>query len=87
MMAFQYFRVLDDFRAKFFDIARPFEVDHDESRHVIAGLAAEGFTTVEEVAYIERGYESFVEKLRELGAEIERVSSEDEVQKFKYKVG
>ena len=54
---------------------------------VIAGLAAEGFTTVEEVAYIERGYESFVEKLRELGAEIERVSSEDEVQKFKYKVG
>ena len=45
-MAFQYFRVLDDFRAKFFDIARPFEVDHDESRHVIAGLAAAYLGTV-----------------------------------------
>lgn len=54
---------------------------------VIAGLAAEGFTQVEDIVYIERGYENFVDKLRDLGAEIQRVTSEDEIQKYKYKVG
>lgn len=37
---------------------------------VIAGLCAKGITTVEDVQYIERGYEAFVEKLQSLGAEI-----------------
>ena len=54
---------------------------------VIAGLAAEGYTTVDEIGYIQRGYENFEEKLRSLGAEIERVSSEKEIQKFRLRVG
>ena len=44
---------------------------------VIAGLAAEGTTEIEEIGYIERGYEDIVEKLRKLGADISRVSFED----------
>ena len=44
---------------------------------VIAGLAAEGTTEIEEIGYIERGYEDIVEKLRKLGADIARVSFED----------
>ena len=54
---------------------------------VIAGLAAEGFTVVDDIVYIERGYEDFDLKLQGLGAIIERVSNEKEVQKFKLKVG
>ena len=38
---------------------------------VIAGLAAEGETIVEQIHYIERGYENLVEKMRNLGADIE----------------
>ncbi len=53
----------------------------------IAGLAAEGITIVDDIVYIQRGYERFEEKLRGLGAMIERVSSEKEIQKFKLKVG
>ena len=44
---------------------------------VIAGLAAEGTTEIREIAYIERGYEDIVEKLRKLGADISRVSVEE----------
>ncbi|MBR4992035.1 MAG: UDP-N-acetylglucosamine 1-carboxyvinyltransferase [Clostridia bacterium] len=44
---------------------------------VIAGLAAEGTTEIEEIGYIERGYEDIVEKLRKLGADISRVSFDD----------
>ena len=54
---------------------------------VIAGLAAEGLTIVDDIVYIQRGYERFEEKLKNLGAEIERVSSEKEIQKFKLRVG
>ena len=54
---------------------------------VIAGLAAEGVTIVDDIVYIQRGYENFEQKLRSLGAEIERVSSEKEIQKFKLRVG
>ena len=54
---------------------------------VIAGLAAEGFSTVEDIKYIERGYEDFHLKLQSLGAAIERVESERDVQKFKLKIG
>ncbi|HJB83483.1 MAG TPA: UDP-N-acetylglucosamine 1-carboxyvinyltransferase [Candidatus Mediterraneibacter intestinavium] len=53
----------------------------------IAGLAAEGITIVDDIVYIQRGYERFEEKLRSLGGVIERVSSEKEIQKFKLKVG
>ena len=40
---------------------------------VIAGLAAEGTTQVENIHFIERGYERIVEKLTALGADIQRV--------------
>ena len=54
---------------------------------VIAGLAAEGITIVDDIVYIQRGYERFEEKLRALGAEIEKVSSEKEIKKFQLRVG
>jgi len=53
---------------------------------VIAGLVADGVTEVDEIQYIQRGYERFEEKLRGLGANIERVASDRDVQKFKLKV-
>ncbi|HHV58983.1 MAG TPA: UDP-N-acetylglucosamine 1-carboxyvinyltransferase [Clostridiaceae bacterium] len=40
---------------------------------VIAGLTAEGKTIVHDIKYIDRGYEDFESKLRNLGAEIERI--------------
>ncbi|MBE5825699.1 MAG: UDP-N-acetylglucosamine 1-carboxyvinyltransferase [Butyrivibrio sp.] len=52
---------------------------------VIAALTAEGFSTVEDIKYIERGYEDFEIKLRELGACIEKVDDDRDVQKFKLK--
>ena len=54
---------------------------------VIAGLAAEGITVVDDIVYIQRGYEDFEVKLAGLGAEIEKVSSEKEIQKFRLRVG
>ena len=54
---------------------------------VIAGLAADGYTVVDEIGYIQRGYECFEEKLQGLGAIIEKVDSDNEVRKFKLKVG
>ena len=42
---------------------------------VIAGLAAEGTTTISEIKYVERGYENIVEKLRDLGADFQRVET------------
>ena len=53
----------------------------------IAGLAADGITIVDDIVYIQRGYERFEEKLRGIGAIIERVGSKKEVQKFRLKVG
>ncbi|EHY88629.1 UDP-N-acetylglucosamine 1-carboxyvinyltransferase [Saccharomonospora azurea] len=43
---------------------------------VLAGLCAEGVTTVWDVFHIDRGYPSFVENLNRLGAHIERVAGE-----------
>ena len=54
---------------------------------VIAALAAEGFSVIDDIMYIERGYEDFDVKLQGLGAQIEKVSNEKEVQKFQLKVG
>ena len=59
----------------------------DEVVTVIAGLAAEGYTTVTQIGYIQRGYERFDEKLRALGGLIEKVDSEKETNKFIYKTG
>ena len=53
----------------------------------IAGLAADGITIVDDIVYIQRGYERFDEKLRSLGGVIEKVTSEKEIQKFRLKVG
>lgn len=53
----------------------------------IAGLAADGITIVDDIVYIQRGYERFEEKLRSIGAIIERVGSKKEIQKFRLKVG
>ena len=40
---------------------------------VIAGLMAEGITEVENIIYIDRGYENLAEKFQKLGADIKRV--------------
>ena len=53
---------------------------------VVAGLAADGVTVVDDIYYIQRGYENLEGKLRQLGAQIEKVSSEKEIQKFVLKV-
>ena len=52
----------------------------------IAGLATDGITIVDDIVYIQRGYERFEEKIRGIGGIIERVSTEREIQKFKLKV-
>jgi len=54
---------------------------------VIAGLAADGITVVDDINYIERGYEDFDRKLRGLGGVIERITAEKELRKFRLKVG
>lgn len=54
---------------------------------VIAGLAADGFTIVDDIVYIQRGYEDFDAKLRSLGAEVEIVNSEKEIRRFELRVG
>jgi UDP-N-acetylglucosamine 1-carboxyvinyltransferase len=38
---------------------------------VVAGLAAHGTTEIEQIHYIERGYDNIVEKLSKLGADIQ----------------
>ena len=53
---------------------------------VIAGLAADGITIVEDIHFIQRGYEDFEIKLRSLGAQIERTNCEKEIQKFMLRV-
>ena len=52
----------------------------------LAGLAADGITVVDDIVYIQRGYECFDEKLRSLGGIIEKVSGEKDIMKFKLKV-
>ena len=53
---------------------------------VLAGLAAEGQTTVDDIKYIKRGYEDFEGKLVSLGADIREVDGEVEARKFNIKV-
>jgi UDP-N-acetylglucosamine 1-carboxyvinyltransferase len=44
---------------------------------VLAGLCAEGETTIDRVYHIDRGYETIVRKFKSIGADIERVSGPD----------
>ena len=53
---------------------------------VIAGLAADGITVVDDIYYIQRGYEALEEKLTKIGAQIAKVEDEKELQKFILKV-
>ena len=45
---------------------------------IIAGLAAQGVTEIDGIHHIERGYETIVEKLASLGADIQTVAIPDE---------
>ena len=53
---------------------------------VLAGLAAEGITTVDDIYYVERGYENFETKLQQLGAQIEKIDNDRDAQKFRMRV-
>ncbi len=44
---------------------------------VIAGLAAKGHTTVERIYHLDRGYEHMEQKLRAIGADIQRLSKKE----------
>lgn len=44
---------------------------------IIAGLSANGTTTIEEISHIERGYENIIEKFSDLGADIKKVTFDD----------
>ena len=50
---------------------------------VLAGLAAEGITVLEDIGYIRRGYEFFEKKLMNLGAKIILAKTEEEVEAFR----
>lgn len=56
---------------------------------VIAALAAEGITMIDQIHYIERGYECFEDKLCALGAQMDKIDINDEhaIQKFRLRVG
>lgn len=54
---------------------------------VLAALAADGFSEIEDIHLIQRGYEDFDGKIRSLGGNIEIISNEHDAQKFKLKVG
>ena len=54
---------------------------------VIAALAADDYSEIYDVEYIERGYEDFPEKLRKIGANIEKIETEEEKREFMFRVG
>ena len=56
---------------------------------VVAGLVAEGFTIIDQIEYVERGYEEFEGKFVGLGANMEKIDVNDEraLKKFKLRVG
>lgn len=56
---------------------------------VVAALVAEGYSTIDSIHYIERGYENFEDKIAALGASMEKIPIDDDraVQKFKLKIG
>lgn len=52
----------------------------------LAAMAAEGETLIEDIHYIERGYEDFDTKLRGLGAKISKVKTERDLTKFRFQI-
>jgi UDP-N-acetylglucosamine 1-carboxyvinyltransferase len=52
---------------------------------VIAGLSAEGITTLSDIEYVQRGYEHFEQKLKGLGAMIEIAKTDRDIRKFELK--
>ncbi|MFI3200776.1 MAG: UDP-N-acetylglucosamine 1-carboxyvinyltransferase [Eubacteriales bacterium] len=54
---------------------------------VLAALGAKGYSSIEDIQYIERGYEDFPLKLEGIGAAIKKVENERELNKFKLSVG
>lgn len=54
---------------------------------VLAALSADGISTIEDIHFIERGYEDFPRKLSGLGALIEKATEEKEVRKFILRIG
>ncbi len=44
---------------------------------ILAGLCAEGETSIESIHHIERGYENIIEKLQNIGADIKKISCDD----------
>ena len=53
---------------------------------VLAALVAEGETVIEDIKYIERGYEDFEKKLQGLGARIEKIDSDRDLKKFRFRI-
>lgn len=53
---------------------------------VLAGLSADGITVIDDIKYIERGYEDFPQKLKNLGAHMEKIESEKDLRKFELKI-
>ena len=54
---------------------------------VIAALAADGYTTVDDIKFVQRGYEDFHLKIQSLGGQMDLVDSDKDIQKFKLKTG
>lgn len=52
----------------------------------LAALAADGETLIEDIHFIERGYEDFDMKLRKLGAKIAKVKTERDLTKFRFQI-
>ena len=52
---------------------------------VLAGLGADGYTIVDDIHYIQRGYEDFPQKLTKLGGNIAVVQNDRDIKKFKFK--
>ncbi len=53
---------------------------------VIAGLVAEGTTYIDDIKYIERGYEDFDYKMRKLGAAMIKAECEKDIKQFEFHV-
>ena len=71
------------------DVIKPSTTEiTNDVRRVYTDYLTQGdtITIVDDIYYIERGYEEFEKKLASLGAVIEKVSTEKEIQKFTLKV-
>ena len=53
---------------------------------VIAALAADDYSEIFDIQYIERGYEDFPEKLRKIGAHIEKIDTDEDKKSFMFRV-